>query len=112
MRFLVEVTPIGKTDTQSVCVEAESCQRALQVVRAQRGEPAQMAGFSIELLDDGYRAVDPGARLRYVVKRVEDDRPLTPLASGGAREADQAPNQARMIPHQSSGRVVAAAPVP
>lgn len=40
-----------------------------------------MSGFSIELLEEGYRAVDPLARIRFVVKRAPDDAVITtPLA--------------------------------
>ncbi len=38
-----------------------------------------MSGFSIELLEEGYRAVDPLARVRFVVKRAPDDMPVTAL---------------------------------
>lgn len=86
MRWLVEVSSLGKTDTQSLCVEAESWQRALQAARTQRGEEGPMSGFSIELLEEGYRAVDPVARVRFVVKRAADDAPLTgPLAPADRR---------------------------
>ncbi|MDB4943046.1 MAG: putative stage sporulation protein, partial [Labilithrix sp.] len=78
MRWLVEVSSLGKTDTQKFCVDAESWQRALQAARAHRGEEGPMSGFSIELLEEGYRAVDPLARVRFVVKRAADDMPLTP----------------------------------
>src|SRR5262245_23383755 len=77
MRWLVEVTSIGKPESQSFCVEADSWQKALQSARGMRGETGPMSGFSIELLEEGYRAVDPMARLRYVVKRAADDAPLT-----------------------------------
>src|SRR5215468_5610013 len=77
MRWQVEMTPIGKTDAQAVVVEAESWQKALQGARALRGESGPMSGFSIELLESGYRAVDPMARLVYVVKRATDDAPVT-----------------------------------
>ena len=81
MRWLVEVSSLGKTDLQKFCVEAESWQRALQAARAQRGEEGPMSGFSIELLEEGYRAVDPLARVRFVVKRAPDDMAVTaPLA--------------------------------
>ncbi|HVH45339.1 MAG TPA: hypothetical protein VM925_23460, partial [Labilithrix sp.] len=81
MRWIVEVSSLGKTDLQKFCVEAESWQRALQAARAQRGEEGPMSGFSIELLEEGYRAVDPVARVRFVVKRAPDDMPITaPLA--------------------------------
>jgi len=77
MRWLVEVSSLGKTDTQRFCVDAESWQRALQSARSQRGEDGPMSGFSIELLEEGYRAVDPLARVRFVVKRAPDDMALT-----------------------------------
>ncbi len=44
---------MGKGDKESLLVEAESWQKALQSARTQRGETAPMSGFSIELLDDG-----------------------------------------------------------
>ena len=95
MRWLVEVTSIDKTDSQSVTVEAESWQRALQSARAQRGESGPISGFSIELLDDGYRAVDPMARLRYVVKRARTEEllrnALSVLADNGLTLLELAP---------------------
>jgi hypothetical protein len=90
MRWLVEVSALGKTDQQKFCVEAESWQRALQAARAERGEDGPMSGFSIELLEEGYRAVDPLARVRFVVKRAPDDMPVTPSSKakdGGAKPA-------------------------
>ena len=91
MRFLVEVSSLGKTDTQKFCVDAESWQRALQATRAQRGEDGPMSGFSIELLEEGYRAVDPLARVRFVVKRAPDDMALTPVLERPAAAAKGTP---------------------
>ena len=85
MRWLVEVSSLGKTDLQQFCVEAESWQRALQAARAQRGEEGPMSGFSIELLEEGYRAVDPLARVRFVVKRAPDDMAVTLAAPKGSK---------------------------
>ncbi len=79
MRWQVEVTSMDKADAQSLVVEAESWQRALQAARTARGETGPISGFSIELLDEGYRAVDPMARLRFDVKRAADDAALTAL---------------------------------
>jgi hypothetical protein len=84
MRWHVEVTPIGKTDTQSAVLEAESWQRALQAMRAMRGDDSPMSGFSIELLDTGYRAVDPMRRLVYVVTHAEN----APLSGGKVAAAE------------------------
>jgi putative methionine-R-sulfoxide reductase with GAF domain len=81
MRFFVEVTPIGKNDTQQYCVDADSWQKALQHARAIRKEDGSISGFSIELADDGYRAVDPTARIRYMVKKAPADAQLSPGAS-------------------------------
>jgi len=87
MRWLVEVSAIGKGEPQSFCVDADSWQRALQIVRAHRGETSAMSGFSIELLEEGYRAVDPVARLRFVVKRAAEGTPLSPIdmKAGGSK---------------------------
>ena len=91
MRWLVEVSAIGKADQQSFCVDADSWQHALQLVRTHRGEIGPMNGFSIELLEEGYRAVDPVARARFAVKRAPDDRPLTePVLTGDTKPSAQA----------------------
>jgi hypothetical protein len=72
MRWLVEVSSLGNVDKQSFFVDAESWQRALQEARAKRGEGGSMSGFSIELLDDGCRAVDPTKKLKFTVTRAND----------------------------------------
>src|SRR5579871_4746893 len=82
MRWIVEVSSVGKSDKHAYCVESESWQRALQVARAIREDNGPMTGFSIELLDDGFSAVDPMTRLRYFVKRTSDDAALTALPPG------------------------------
>ncbi|HEY8090740.1 MAG TPA: GAF domain-containing protein [Polyangiaceae bacterium] len=89
MRWLVEVTSLGKSEKESLHVEAESWQKALQSARGQRGESAPMSGFSIELLDDGCRAVDPMSRLRYEVRKAPEDSPGT--RSSPPRPASQPP---------------------
>jgi len=75
VRWLVEVTSLGKSDKESLSVEADSWQKGLQTARAERGEPASLNGFSVELLDDGCRAIDPATRLRYDVKKAPEDAP-------------------------------------
>ena len=65
MRWYVDISSIGPDKpTHRHCVEAEQWQKALQGVRAQRGDDAPFGNFSIELLDDGYRAIDPLTRMR------------------------------------------------
>jgi len=46
-----------------------------------------MTGFSIELLNEGFSAIDPRMRLRYFVKLAPDDAPLT-----GATPATKPPS--------------------
>ncbi len=94
MRWLVEVTALGKSDKESLVVEADSWQKALQAARSQRGDTAPMSGFSIELLDDGCRAVDPTSRLRYEVRKAAEDavasaksQPPRPVATQAKRPA-------------------------
>ncbi len=81
MRWLVEVTSLGKTEKDSLYVDADSWQKALQVARTLRGETEPMSGFSIELLEEGCRAVDPATRMSYEVHRADDGRPAAPRPS-------------------------------
>ena len=90
MRWLVEVTPMGKADSQNYCLDADSWQKALELVRTARRETPGMAGFSIELLEAGYRAVDPMARLRFVVKPAPAGMELTALPNAGIPDAGNA----------------------
>jgi hypothetical protein len=77
MRWHVDISSIGSGDQKTrFCVEAEQWQKALQLVRAKRGDDGPFGHFSIELLDDGFRAIDPLTRTRYVVQRAPDDAPL------------------------------------
>ncbi len=108
MRWLVEVTALGKTDKESLYVEAESWQKALQAARSQRGDTAPMSGFSIELLDDGCRAVDPMSRLRYQVRKAPEDAPGA--KSQPPRPASHATAAAPAAP--SPAATAAAAPSP
>jgi GAF domain-containing protein len=107
MRWLVEVVTLGKTETESLHVDAESWQKALQAARAQRGEAAPMSGFSIELLDDGCRAIDPMSRLRYEVRRQPEQ-----TASGAPRAPSvRPPSDGTSAPAPARGRDSTAAPV-
>lgn len=113
MRWLVEVSSLSKSDSQKYCVEAESWQRALQAARSQRGEEGPMSGFSIELLEEGYRAVDPVARVRFVVKRAPDDMPITVTASKeikGGTKPGLAPSASHSQPPGPSAAVASVAP--
>ncbi len=80
MRWMVDVSSLegGSQPPQSYCVEAESWQGALQSARRLRGDESRMAGFSIDITNDGCKAVDPSKKLRYEVKRTADATPLTP----------------------------------
>lgn len=80
MRWFVEVSSLGSDETQSfapLCVDAPQWQPALQKARLLRGDTGALANFSIEVLEDGYRAVDPQSRLRYLIRRAPDDTPLS-----------------------------------
>ncbi len=89
MRFFVEVTMIGKTNSQVYCVSAGSWQPALEATRLLRGEPKSLEGFSIELVDEGCRAIDPGAKWRYVVRKAPEDAPLTEVTKPAEKAAEK-----------------------
>jgi putative methionine-R-sulfoxide reductase with GAF domain len=76
MRFFVEVTSIGNAQPDTICVEADSWQRALQLARTLRGDEGTISGFSVELRDDGCRAIDPISHLHFDVRRAPDNTPL------------------------------------
>jgi hypothetical protein len=102
MRWLVEVTSLGRTEKDSLYVDADSWQKALQVARTLRGETDPMSGFSIELLDEGCRAVDPATRISYEVRSApEDARPAVsrPSAAPPPRGPDSvAPPRPTSLP--------------
>lgn len=91
MRFLVEVTSIGRTEKDTLCVEADSWQRALAVARSLRGEESSMSGFAVELREDGATAVDPMTRLRFVISKAPEGTPLGPGAAPAPGTPSAAP---------------------
>jgi hypothetical protein len=106
MRWFVEISSLGKgaAAPSTVCVEAAQWQPALQKARAMRGDDGALSNFSIELLDDGYRAIDPATRLRYIVRKAPDD---APLSNGAAAEA-----KASVPPVSSKPAPVSSKPAP
>src|SRR5882724_6520683 len=80
-RWFVEVSPIeADILKERYCVEALQWQQALQQARKLRGDRGALSRFAIELLEAGYRATDPGSRLRYTISKAAHDAPL----SGGS----------------------------
>src|SRR5882724_724781 len=78
MRWFVEVSRVGENSSdERYCVEAKQWQAALQEARKLRGDSGPLSKFSIELLDDGYRAVDPKQKLRFVVAKAPQDAELS-----------------------------------
>jgi hypothetical protein len=78
MRWFVEVASSSQPEApEKWVVEASQWQPALQAARSLRGEAAEMSGFSIELLEDGFRAVDPTTFVRYIVRRAPDGTPIS-----------------------------------
>lgn len=85
MRWFVEVSQlrpslapgVATVPPDSYVVEAKAWQAALQSAREFNGTAGPISQFSIELLPDGYRAVDPVGRLRYVIRRAPDDAVVT-----------------------------------
>ena len=89
MRWFVDISPLGSSGGQKLkwCIEAAGWQPALKEARALRGEEGPLGGFSIELLDDGARAVDPTAKVRYVIREAPADAPLTHTKAGAGAVA-------------------------
>ncbi len=105
MRWFVETSSIGKTEPpEKACIEAAGWQQALQQVRARRGDAASIASFSVELLDEGYRAIDPGTRTRYVINRAPDDAPVVPSGADPAPAPSKAEAPAAQTPEPTRTR--------
>ncbi len=69
MLWVVEATRLGESSSQRTCVDADTWQRALETVRKTRGEGTELGSFSVELVADAVRAVDPMSRVRFVVEQ-------------------------------------------
>lgn len=73
MRWILEISTLGdKAPPEAHQVEAESWQAALEQGRARKGDTGNMSSFSIELLENGYRAINPEMRLRYEVRETKE----------------------------------------
>ncbi len=98
MRWFVEISSIGAGSEPPIklCVDAPQWQPALQKARALRGDEGPLSNFSIELLEEGYRAVDPATRKRYFVSKAPDDAPVT-TSEGEARPAPPAAKPEPMV---------------
>src|SRR5436190_23912914 len=95
-RWFVEVSPVdADTLKERYCVEAIQWQQALQQARKLRGDRGPLSRFAIELMDVGYRATDPGIKIRYTVVKAPDDAPLT----GAAARPSQPPGVRLPLPH-------------
>src|SRR5262245_18022368 len=80
MRWFIEVSRVGEdTAIDKYCLEAKQWQAALQEARKLRGDAGPLSKFSIELLDNGYRAIDPSQQIRYVVSKAPGDSPLSEI---------------------------------
>ncbi len=116
MRWMVDVNSLeGAQPGQSYCVDAESWQGALQSARRLRGDESRMAGFSIDITNDGCKAVDPAKKLRYEVKRTADDTPLTPggeSAPASKRRVSAPPRPVAARPPETNGAASKPAPSP
>jgi len=91
MRWFVEVSRVGENGVaDEYCVEAKQWQAALQEARKLRGDLGALSKFSIELLDRGYRAVDPSLKLRYLINEAPPDAPLTGSGESSKKNGNKA----------------------
>ncbi len=108
MRWFVEISALGLKPgvTSTLCVEAPQWQPALQKARALRGDEGPLGNFSIELLEDGFRAIDPVSRLRYLVRRAPEDAALTTAAAAAegppSSKAEPSPPSKAALPAAKS----------
>src|SRR5260370_12104953 len=99
MRWFVEVTSLGNTQKESLHVDADTWQGALQIARIQRGDTGAISGFSINILDDGCRAVDPASQALYEVRKVAGGTPSPPTSTPTAPPKPPQPPTVPPPPH-------------
>ena len=97
MRWLVEVTSLGGTEKESLLVDADSWQSALQAARAQRGEADGISGFSIDVLNEGCRAVDPASRVSYDVRKAPEGANPGSLRPPAVAPRPQPPTASKIV---------------
>ena len=103
MRWFVEVSRVGESGVaEEYCVEAKQWQAALQEARKLRGDSGALSQFSIELLDHGYRAVDPTLKLRYLVTKAPDDAKLTGSSTNHPKPAEMSGGKLRVAERTTS----------
>lgn len=109
MRWFVEISALGINPgtTSTLCVEAPQWQPALQKARVLRGDEGPLGNFSIELLENGFRAIDPVSRLCYLVTRAPEDAALTNLGSPAAPAAPKVEAVAPVVPEPPPQRAMA-----
>ncbi|HEX9298134.1 MAG TPA: GAF domain-containing protein [Polyangiaceae bacterium] len=114
MRWFVEVASIGQAEaSEQWVVEAAQWQPALQAARSLRGEASEMSGFSVELLEDGFRAIDPATFVRYIVRRAPDGTPLSrPESKASHGHGLNGGNGGRVSSKPPSDGLVSARPAP
>ena len=112
MRWFVEVSRVGENSSdEKYCVEAKQWQAALQEARKLRGDSGPLSKFSIELLDDGYRAVDPKLKLRFVVAKAPHDAELSTESAAVPHLNGVAPAASVAPPAVTTPSVAAPAPI-
>ena len=91
-RWFVEVSRVdADTQKERYCVEALQWQQALQQARKLRGDRGALSQFAIELLESGYRATDPSARLRYTISKAPVSPALAVAAPSNGAGRSRAP---------------------
>ena len=115
MRWFIEVSRLGEdTPIDRYCLEAKQWQAALQESRKRRGDTGPLSKFSIELLEHGYRAVDPAQQIRYVVNKAPPDASLSqpPPPQPGGTAPGSFPAPPRVPSVSSASPVITNAPEP
>jgi hypothetical protein len=109
MRWYVEATKIGAhTPPATLVVDAEAWPRALQAARAIRGESGPITDFTIELLEDGCRAIEPHGLLAYRVTTAPDDTPRGEVRGPSVVPPRPAPSNPEASPAPSAPAVPSA----
>jgi hypothetical protein len=111
MRWYVEVTSShGDGAPEQWVVEADHWQPALEQARRLRGDDTNLRGFSVEILDEGCRSVDPQTMAVYTVRPAPPDARLSTPSARLSRHPAHVSSVKDDAPVSSRPRVSPASP--
>jgi GAF domain-containing protein len=102
MRWYVDLLSEGREPVATLVVEATSWQAALQSACQLRGESTSLDAITVELIPEGYRALNAETHAAYELRKAPDDAPLSQAGEPFADEDTFAPTSSELTETEES----------